>query len=279
MACFTPKDAWMSNRVNDAGNNFITWNHALADKTNPVEVPCGKCIGCRLDKRKRLGVQVFHEAQMHDYKCMATFTYSDENNPGVIVKEDMQKAIKRMRSEPNNLEFKYLVAGEYGENTHRPHFHMAIIGYDFLGGPGVQHIGKGQYMNRMLTDIWGNGAVHIVPLTIERCMYVAAYTMKKMGEEECWHSHSHYMGKTWLDKHWDDIARTGRVVINGGEHPIPPKYFEWADGKLDDVKASQQEFIQTRFKTGAERWAHRKTLDSAQVNAKARIALKAGKTL
>lgn len=278
MTCFTPKDAWMSNRVNTAGKNFITWNHAMADKTNPVEVPCGHCTGCKLDKRKRLGIQVYHEAQMTDYKCMATFTYSEEFNPGVIVKEDMQKAIKRMRNPPNSLDFKYLVAGELGDNTRRPHFHMAILGHDFRGGPGVVELGKDQYMNDQLTRIWGMGAVHIVPLTIERCMYVAAYVQKKLGEEG-WHNHSNNMGRAWLDKYWEDIVRAGCIIINDQRHPIPPAYFKWADGKLDDLKASQQEFIQTRFKDDAERWAHRKSLDSAHIVLKARVALKGGKTL
>lgn len=279
MTCFTPMDGWMSARVNENGNCPVTFDRNKADINQPIELPCGRCDGCQLDKRKRLGVQVYHESKMHDYSCMATFTYDDEHNPGVIVKEDAQKLMKRMRSRPNNLKFKYLIAGEYGENTHRPHFHMAIMGYDFLGGRGVQMVGKDQYMNPMLTGIWGNGAVHIVPLTIERCMYVTGYCMKKMGEEDAWHSHSTQLGKTWLEKHWKSVSNVGHIVINGQNHPIPKIYFEWAEGKLDGLLEARREYQLTRFKDDGERWAYRKKLDDAQLNMRARIALKGGKRL
>lgn len=279
MTCFTPVDAWMSERVNDKGNSYVTFSKSEADMTAPIEITCGKCDGCLLDKRKRLGVQVYHEAQMTDFKCMATLTYDEDHNPGVIRKEDGQKFIKRMRNWPNSLNFKYLIAGEYGERTHRPHFHMAIIGHDFLGGPDCQTLGEDQYSNKLLTDIWGMGAVHIVPLTIERCMYVTGYCMKKMGEDDSWSSHSTHLGKTWLAKYWRDIANTGQVIINGQSYPIPKAYFAWANGKLDDLLEDRRFYQLTRFKNDGERWANRKNLETQQINLKARIAQKAGKKL
>lgn len=45
-----------------------------------LQVPCGKCIGCRLDTVQGWTTRCMHEAQLHKHNCALTLTYSDDPN-------------------------------------------------------------------------------------------------------------------------------------------------------------------------------------------------------
>lgn len=43
------------------------------------QLPCGKCIECRLEYARQWAVRCVHEAQMHSRNAFITLTYSDEH--------------------------------------------------------------------------------------------------------------------------------------------------------------------------------------------------------
>lgn len=47
----------------------------------PLQIPCGQCIGCRLDYSRRWAVRCCLEAQQYDHNFFITLTYNDENLP------------------------------------------------------------------------------------------------------------------------------------------------------------------------------------------------------
>ena len=46
-----------------------------------LEVPCGKCIGCRIAKRKEWSLRMLHELTYHPQSSFITLTYDDYNLP------------------------------------------------------------------------------------------------------------------------------------------------------------------------------------------------------
>lgn len=97
-----------------------------------LEVPCGKCVACRIAKRKEWSMRMLHELDSWDKAMFLTLTYSDDKLPlnGSLVKKDFQKFIKRLRKvlSYENRKIRYFACGEYGEQSGRPHYHAIIFG-------------------------------------------------------------------------------------------------------------------------------------------------------
>lgn len=108
-----------------------------------VEIPCGKCIGCRLKYSQEWANRCMLELQYHDDAYFVTLTYDEDHvplsyytdeNTGeaykalTLYKRDLQLFFKRLRKEFSNDRIRYFCAGEYGSHTFRPHYHAIIFG-------------------------------------------------------------------------------------------------------------------------------------------------------
>lgn len=129
------------------------------------------------------------EAALHGDNTFATVTYSDENLPALadgrptLSPADLRNFLKRLRKafEPRKLRF--FAAGEYGDHTERPHYHLALFGY-----PNCAY-GQSRYDRSRrdccpacdaLRDAWGLGHVYLGELSDASASYVAGYVLKKM---------------------------------------------------------------------------------------------------
>ena len=87
---------------------------------NPIDIPCGKCIGCRLAYSKEWAVRIVKECESFEYNYFLTLTYDDEHlkSPS-LVKKDLQDFFKRLRwfykKNFNHDNIRYFACGEYGE--------------------------------------------------------------------------------------------------------------------------------------------------------------------
>ena len=69
----------------------------------PFQVPCGKCIGCRLEHSRSWAVRCVHEAYMYENNCFVTLTYDDEHLPltgdglATLQRNDLTLFLKRLR--------------------------------------------------------------------------------------------------------------------------------------------------------------------------------------
>lgn len=185
MACLCPIPAWRSREVNDSGKRSLVFSSAMAkDYGAPSElnIPCGQCIGCRVDRATSWAVRCMHESQMHDENSFLTLTYSNENLPdkGTLVKRDVQLFIKRLRKFVYPKKVRYFYCGEYGDRTFRPHYHMLLFGLDFHDKTLWKTVkGNSYFISPSLNDIWGKGYCVIGSLTYDSAQYVSGYIYKK----------------------------------------------------------------------------------------------------
>ena len=93
-----------------------------------VDLPCGRCIGCRLERSRQWAMRIVAEQQCCEASSFVTLTYADA--PVSLSKRDCQLFLKRLRKRCGS--FRYYLAGEYGEESGRPHYHACIFGLDFL---------------------------------------------------------------------------------------------------------------------------------------------------
>lgn len=235
---------------------------------NNIDLPCGRCVGCRLERSRQWAVRMMHERQMHSDACFVTLTYNDNNLPkhGTLNHEDFQKFIKRLRQWAHRNKqppIRYYMCGEYGEQKNRPHYHAAIFGLAFRHDSYPWKKGEGGFMtfrSPTLEKLWTLGDSNIGELTFESAGYIARYIMKKItgdlakthytvidpdtGEitsiqpEYCKMSLKPGIGATWLQKFQSDVYPNDRVITKGVETK-PPKYYD----KL--LKRTQPELLET----------------------------------
>lgn len=197
-----------------------------------MTVPCGKCESCRSATASQWAIRCYHESTLHKNNSFLTLTYDNDNLPPSLVPDHLALFWKRLRHQAPGV--RYFACGEYGDNTRRPHYHALVFGADFLGGS--YRLGEGLYANDTVTKIWGKGQVAIAEVNMATCCYVAGYAVKKIGDPDTFIRMSRQpgIGHDWLDKYEDDIRRTGTVVVEGREYPLPKRYFDWHD--FDDLK-------------------------------------------
>lgn len=243
-----------------------------------VQLPCDGCVGCKFDRSRHWAVRLLHEAQMSIESCFVTLTYRDEDLPAFssLCLSDFQKFMKRLRKTfvPKcpwsfNKEFKkdwyqaygirFFHAGEYGELSGRPHYHVIIFGLDFPDKYQwrVSKSGNMIFRSPTLEKLWTFGHSEIGSVTFESAAYVARYCVKKvlsdvnvgsnMSQEYVTMSRKPGIGKDWFDKYGtSDVFPQDFIQLHGGGKCSVPRFydnqFELVDKlELDKVKARRVE--------------------------------------
>ncbi len=223
-----------------------------------IEIPCGRCIGCRLQKSKDWANRCMFELQYHDSSYFVTLTYDEEhvnhsefvNDDGVITdiltckKRDFQLFMKRLRKAFPEQNIRYFACTEYGETTARPHCHAILFGLklDDLRPIKITEMGDTLYTSDKLVSIWKNGIVSIGDVTWESCAYVARYVTKKqygqnaemyerynIEPESCLMSLKPAIGKMYYDENPHKLFERDIRYIStpkGGRPVTAPRYFK-----------------------------------------------------
>lgn len=252
MSCYHPLKGWYSASKNSSGKRSIVFNplNALCPLPSAsVNIPCGQCIGCRLDRARSWAIRCMHEARMHDSNCFITLTYNDENLPskGSLNKVHFQKFLKRLRQsifrENGDTGLKFYMCGEYGEKLSRPHYHALIFGFDFPD-KRIWCVRNGNkfYRSELLESLWKFGYSLIGDATFDTAAYVARYVTKKITGDK---ADLHYQGKlseynimsrggkkgkglgySFFEKYAGDIYPHDYVPMVGKFVLRPPKYYD-----------------------------------------------------
>lgn len=149
-----------------------------------LEVPCGKCLQCRINKRKEWSMRLLHELEYWDSSMFLTLTYDDNHIPenGSLRKSHLQKFFKRVRKELKGKKIKYYACGEYGTKTFRPHYHAIIYGLGLNSDDKLLIMSKWPYCDWNQPSINKNSFGLVETYSIQ---YVAGYIHDKLsGEEE-----------------------------------------------------------------------------------------------
>jgi hypothetical protein len=159
----------------------------------PFNLPCSKCIGCRLNYARSWALRCQLESLSHKDNCFITLTFSQENlekrkNPWSVDKRDFQLFMKKLRKK-HGEQIRYFHCGEYGEKNYRPHYHALIFGHDFrkkTNANKVQKFGKGKtplYNSEELNTLWSHGHCTVGDLNFTTASYTARYVTKKIKGE------------------------------------------------------------------------------------------------
>lgn len=220
-----------------------------------VEVPCGHCLGCRLDYSRMWSCRLICELQTQpagSRSFFVTLTYNDENIPCVdsnfrdspqmftLRKKHIQDFMKSLRKRFPENRIRFYCAGEYSPKF-RPHYHMILynVPLDDLKVHTVKN-GNIYYTSLLLDSIWKKGYTLIGEVTAESCGYVAQYCLKKafsnlntdyeelgIEKEFILMSRRPGIGADWLEKHKDLLSSPviNLSTSNGGRQFTIPRYY------------------------------------------------------
>jgi len=162
------------------------------DIVRSLSLPCGQCIACRLEKSRQWAMRVMHEAQLHENNCFITLTYDNAHLPSdkSLHYEDFQAFMRRFRKNVKRRfgvqKVRFYMAGEYGEQYGRPHWHACIFGYDFHDKKFLKRTPAGSvlYRSNDLEALWPFGHSSVGDVTFESAAYVARYIMQKQASDK-----------------------------------------------------------------------------------------------
>lgn len=267
----------------------------------PTSMPCGNCMGCRLERARQWAVRVMHEAKTTPggpANCeFITLTYSDENyaNPSLDYR-DFQLFMKRLRKELKKP-VRFFMCGEYGDLTRRKHFHAIIFGHRFADRKKWRKTSSGEYTYRsaQLEKLWPLGNSETGSVTYQSAQYISSYITKKItgdlaeqhylfthpstGEifrltpEFCHMSLKPGIGYEWFKRYGQRVKNFDTVIVNGHEVK-PPRYYDKLrrrEDKLDIAEAKAQRELKSyqqaqKGETTAARLAVKETVKAAKLD-------------
>lgn len=151
---------------------------------NERVVPCGKCINCLANKRAEWCIRLRAELQSSDFGLFVTLTQDDEHlhfidvvneETGEVVKKQaphkrtIQLFLKRLRKVIGDKKFRYFIISEYGDHTHRCHYHGLFFFHN------IEHDKK---LYDAFNTCWKNGFVKFGDITDASIAYCTKYVLK-----------------------------------------------------------------------------------------------------
>lgn len=264
-----------------------------------LDIPCGQCIGCRMDYARQWANRLLLELQDYDpSQCFfVTLTYSDDSikehclrgfsDPDTgelkgyslsLCKRDLQLFMKRLRKAVEPSKIRFFAVGEYGGQTFRPHYHLILFGLPLPSGD--LHFYKKSplgydYMNSdLIARCWPFGWNVVAPVTWESCCYTARYMLKKQKG-----NNAHVYDDFSLEapfavcsrkpgiahayfKRCGDFSKVSRIVVGtdrGSKQFSPPRYLERLFADAHPQEAKERQRIRRLSALNREKIILKKT--------------------
>ncbi len=277
MTCYSPIHGFKG-PVNENGKNPIIFKapHGSIEQV----VPCGNCVGCRLDYSRMWAIRCVHESQMYENNCFLTMTYADEHMPkdGNLEIRDFQLFMKKLRKK-HGEGIRFFHAGEYGTDYGRPHYHTLLFNHWFKDSKEVSmRDGNPVYQSVEMQKLWPQGFHSIGSVTMASASYTARYCLKKAegyievvrdkkgkavkdqrgrryqvnnrtGEirvaEYTNMSRNPGIGNEWYKRFKGDVYPFDEVIMDGQKHRVPRYYDNLLDKEnpemLESLKIKREE--------------------------------------
>ncbi len=274
MSCFHPiyavrigikengkADLKMLGYTPDDRETYVIWHNHQYPRSALVPLPCGQCVGCRIDYSRQWANRCMLELGYHDSAWFCTFTYDDDHVPRTyypdpetgeaipaltLQKRDFQLLMKRIRKKFENDKIRFFMSGEYGSSTFRPHYHAILFGLhldDLIPYKTVKEADQyyTYYNSPSLQECWPYGYVVVGEVTWESCAYTARYVMKKLkGKEAVFYESHNIQPEFTLMSRKPGIARQyyddnpglydfdfiNVSTPKGGKRFRPPRYYD-----------------------------------------------------
>ena len=292
MPCYHPMQGYRSR----ADGKTIVFNPTYGWIDRPLTIPCGQCVGCRLERSRQWAVRCVHEASLHEDNCFITLTYNNESLPedGSLNKKHFQDFMKRLRKKYKNKKIRYYHCGEYGDKNFRPHYHAIIFGLQF-DDQKLFTVTNGEklYTSEKLEKLWPFGFSTIGTVTFESAAYVARYVMKKVNGKNAKNHYERVNNDTgeiynlvpeyntmsrrpgiaagWFDKYKDDVYPSDNIHLREKTFR-PPKFYDkmyehLMPNEMEKIKKQRMINMQKHAKDNtAERLAVKEQVKNAQLN-------------
>lgn len=253
MPCYSPLHAFKG-KSEDGQKTKIAFKRSDSWKGEPLDLPCGQCVGCRLERSRQWAVRCMHEASLYEDNSFVTLTYDDEHLPkkkemcvrcvrphiiaGSVCVAEFQNFMRRLRKEYAFKKIRFLHCGEYGELNARPHYHALLFNVGFKDKRvWTQREGTRLYVSDRLSKLWPLGFSTIGDVSFESASYVARYSLKKVTGER---AEAHYglrkpdyitmsrrpgIGALWYAKFKADVYPRDRTVVRGFPSR-PPRFYD-----------------------------------------------------
>lgn len=212
----------------------------------PIEIPCGKCIGCRLEYSRQWANRCMLELESHESSYFVTLTYDDKNLPEnrSVSKREMQLFMKRLRFQFKDQKIRFYGCGEYGDKTMRPHYHIILFGLklDDLVLYKKSGLGYNYYNSPSLDAVWQKGYCVVADVSWDTCAYTARYVLKKLNgdmakvyselniePEFVLMSRRPGIGREYYDKNKGELYNYDYINVKtdkGGKKFKPPRYYD-----------------------------------------------------
>lgn len=295
MTCYHPLKAYRSQELNPATGRYgLTFNATRALREgSTLALPCGRCIGCRIDRSRQWALRCMHEAQMHDRNSFITLTYDDQHVPvdyGLKLR-DWQLFMKRMRKRIGTR-LRFYACGEYGDHFGRPHYHALLFGFGFPDRKQYKTNKNGDrvYTSDLLAELWPYGLHEIGDVTFKSAAYVARYVIKKQNGDR---AADHYyrtspvdglnynvapefavmsrrpgVGSTWFDKFKGDAFPSDFLIVDGRKIKLPKFYLtKLSENEQKPIKRTRaRQSLKQKWNNTPDRLAVREEIQ--QVRAK-----------
>ena len=223
LSCVNPTSAWQDMKTTtETGAHpvIFSWKeverHFAPGQTSssrfkPINLPCGKCLLCRKRRAQEIAIRALFEIKSYDplqQHSFITLTVDDDHMkevfPGARLQHrPFQLFMKRLRK--RGIDVRYLMCGEYGEKTHRPHYHAVLFGWypsdSYFDACGCYHGSK------MLEQLWPFGHLTVDRVNENRVFYVSGYTLKFGSDQERWRPYVRWSRRPGLgSKYIDDFG-------------------------------------------------------------------------
>lgn len=240
----------------------------------PLLVPCGQCVECRLHEASMKAIRVVHEMQAYPKNSFITLTYNDKHLPykdgairPTLVRKHIQDFFKRFRSYLDYHGFgkiRYLYAGEYGDESSRPHYHFICFNYypdDAIYLPQISTQEIKLFKSPTLEKLWPYGFNTVGAVNFHSARYVAQYSLKKQtGVNKDYYDSNKIdpefvgvscqpgLGHDFFCDNYLSIVNNKCIIIDGLKYGIPRYYIDL----LEKINPSlYQSFTEDRRKYAA----------------------------
>ncbi|TYT29967.1 rolling circle replication-associated protein [Elizabethkingia anophelis] len=157
--CLTPINL---KKTGASSNSYVT-----------QQVPCNKCLECRKRRTNSWFARLTEQLKVSDTAFFVTLTYDDMYLPfspnGLMTLDyrDFQLFMKRARK-LQKKKISYFLVGEYGSQTHRPHYHAIVFDVDNIS----------KFLNE-----WRKGHTHAGTVTHKSIYYTLKYCTKSVVDD------------------------------------------------------------------------------------------------
>lgn len=253
---------------------------------------------------------------MHDENCGLTLTYSDDCLPANrwLVHRHFQLFAKRLRDarlrgalrKNPGLHLKdapvqrYFMAGEYGEENGRPHYHAVMFGWSPLDSRFLKlsPAGSKLYTSEECDRLWKLGHCYVSEANHSYAAYIARYLLDvdkeapnglrqitdvDTGElyvrpnEYARMSNRPGIGFSWFQRYFSDVFPRDYVVWDGVKRPVPRYYKRLLERfsplMLAELRARKREEMDDRIEKLTEDFPHLRYSDVRRLDVEERVKL------